>query len=52
MSYKRTKYLTISNKKKIKYLYSNEKSQVTVVFFHGFMSDMTGTKPNNNSKIL
>ena len=45
MSYKRTKYFTISNKRKIKYFFLNNKSQITVVFFHGFMSDMIGAKP-------
>ena len=45
MSYKRTKYFTISNKRKIKYFFLNKKSQITVVFFHGFMSDMLGAKP-------
>tara|TARA_B100001167_G_C16684155_1_gene263851 strand:- start:34 stop:795 length:762 start_codon:yes stop_codon:yes gene_type:complete len=45
MSYKRTKYFTISNKRKIKYFFLNNKSQITVVFFHGFMSDMVGAKP-------
>ena len=46
MSYKRSKYFSTSNKRKIKYLFINKKSQITVVFFHGFMSDMVGTKPN------
>ena len=45
MSYKRTRYFTISNKRKIKYLFLDNKSQITVVFFHGFMSDMIGEKP-------
>jgi len=45
MSYKRSKYFTTSNKRKIKYLFINKKSQITVVFFHGFMSDMIGKKP-------
>ena len=45
MSYKRSKYFTTSNKKKIKYLFIKKNSQITVVFFHGFMSDMIGTKP-------
>ena len=46
MSYKRSKYFTTSNKRKIKYLFINKKSQITIVFFHGFMSDMIGAKPN------
>jgi len=45
MNYKRSKYFTTFNKRKIKYLLINKQSQVTVVFFHGFMSDMVGAKP-------
>ena len=45
MSYKRSKYFTISKKRKIKYFFLDNKNQTTVVFFHGFMSDMTGKKP-------
>ena len=45
MNYKRSKYFTTSNKKKIKYLYIKKKSQIAIVFFHGFMSDMVGAKP-------
>ena len=45
MSYKRSKYFTISKKRKIKYFFLNNKNQTTVVFFHGFMSDMNGAKP-------
>jgi len=45
MNYKRSKYFKTSSKKKIKYLFLNKKSQITVVFFHGFMSDMLGAKP-------
>ena len=46
MNYKRSKYFLTSGRKKIKYLYLNKKSQITVVFFHGFMSNMVGAKPN------
>ena len=46
MSYKRSKYFLTSYKRKIKYLFLNKKSQIIVVFFHGFMSDMVGEKPN------
>ena len=46
MSYKKSKYFSTSAKRKIKYLFLNTKSQITVVFFHGFMSDMIGEKPN------
>ena len=45
MSYKKSKYFSITSKRKIKYLLLDKKSQITVVFFHGFMSDMTGAKP-------
>ena len=45
MSYKRSKYFTTSNKRKIKYLFIKKDSLITVVFFHGFMSDMIGAKP-------
>ena len=45
MSYKRSKYFLTPRNRKINYLLINKKSQITVVFFHGFMSDMTGKKP-------
>jgi len=45
MSYKRSKYFTTLSKKKIKYLFIKKNSPITVVFFHGFMSDMIGKKP-------
>ena len=45
MNYKRSKYFITSNKRKIKYLFAKKNSQFTVVFFHGFMSDMIGEKP-------
>ena len=45
MSSKRSKYFITRSKKKIKYLFSNKNSEITVVFFHGFMSDMVGAKP-------
>ena len=45
MSYKRSKFFLTSNKRKIKYLFLNRNSQIIVVFFHGFMSDMIGKKP-------
>ena len=50
MSYKRSKYFSTSNRRKIKYLFLNRKSQIIVVFFHGFMSDMVGEKPNTIQK--
>ena len=45
MNYKRSKYFTTVGKRKIKYLFIKKNSQITVVFFHGFMSDMIGEKP-------
>ena len=45
MHYKRSKYFTTLSKRKIKYLFIKKNSQITVVFFHGFMSDMIGAKP-------
>jgi esterase/lipase len=45
MSYKKSKYFLLQSKRKIKYLFLNKKSQITVVFFHGFMSNMIGKKP-------
>ena len=45
MSYKRSKYFTTLSKRKIKYLFIKKNSPITVVFFHGFMSDMIGAKP-------
>jgi len=45
MNYKRSKYFLTSDKKKIKYLFIKKNSQNTVIFFHGFMSDMIGAKP-------
>ena len=46
MNYKRSKYFTKLSKRKIKYLFIKKNSQITVVFFHGLMSDMIGKKPN------
>ena len=45
MSYKRSKYFLTPEKRKINYLLANKNSKITVVFFHGFMSDMNGKKP-------
>ena len=50
MNYKRSKYFTTSNNKKIKYLFIKKNSEITVVFFHGFMSDMIGAKPTSIQK--
>jgi len=51
MNYKRSKYFSTLGKKKIKYLFNERKSKITVVFFHGFMSDMMGAKPIAIEKI-
>ena len=45
MNYKRSKYFTTLSKRKIKYLFIKKNSQITVVFFHGLMSDMVGANP-------
>jgi len=45
MNYYRSKYFTTLSKKKIKYLFIKRKSPITIVFFHGFMSNMIGAKP-------
>jgi len=50
MSYKRSKYFITRNNKKIKYILNNKNSEITVVFFHGFMSDMIGEKPKSIGK--
>ena len=45
MNYKRSKYFITLSKRKIKYLFIKKNCPITVVFFHGFMSDMIGKKP-------
>ena len=50
MNYKRSKYFTTRSKRKIKYLLSEKNTAITVVFFHGFMSDMIGAKPTEIQK--
>ena len=50
MNYKRSKYFKTSSGKKIKYLHIRKNSQITVVFFHGFMSNMNGLKPKTIQK--
>jgi len=45
MNYKKSKYFITPSKRKIKYFLSQKNCQITVVFFHGFMSDMLGPKP-------
>ena len=50
MNYKTTKYFTTPQKRKIKYLLIKKNSKITVIFFHGFMSDMMGAKPTEIQK--
>jgi len=45
MSYIKSKYFSKFKKNKIKYFFSKKNSQITIVFFHGFMSNMNGKKP-------
>ena len=45
MSYKKSKYFRKTKKIRIKYFNLNKNSLITIVFFHGFMSDMIGKKP-------
>ena len=39
------KFIKITKKKKIRYLSVNTHSKFFVVFLHGFMSDLEGSKP-------
>jgi len=41
------KYLKISKFKKLRYLSINQNSNLSIVFLHGFMSDIEGDKPKN-----
>ena len=41
------KYLKISEFKKLRYLSTNQNSNLYIVFLHGFMSDIEGEKPKN-----
>ena len=41
------KYLKISKSKKLRYLSINNNSNLSIVFLHGFMSDIEGDKPKN-----
>ena len=45
MSYIKSKYFSKFKKRKIKYFFSKKDSQIAVIFFHGFMSNMNGKKP-------
>ena len=46
MTSKRFKFFTSSNKKKIRYQLLNKEKDLFIIFFHGFMSDITGEKPS------
>ena len=41
------KYFKISKSKKLRYLILNKKSELFVIFLHGFKSDLEGAKPKN-----
>ena len=41
------KYLKISEFKKLRYLSTNQNSNLYIVFLHGFMSNIEGDKPKN-----
>ena len=41
------KYLKVSKTKKFRYLSINQNSNLSIVFLHGFMSDIEGDKPKN-----
>ena len=46
MTSKRFKFFITSNKKKIRYWLLNKEKDLFIIFFHGFMSDITGEKPS------
>ena len=50
MTSKRFKFFRPASKKKIRYQILNEKKDLFVIFFHGFMSDIEGEKPLAFSK--
>ena len=50
MTSKRFKFFISSNKKKIRYQLLNKEKDLFIVFFHGFMSDITGEKPSTFRK--
>ena len=45
MTSKIFKFFLTSNKKKIRYQLLNQGSELVIIFFHGFMSDIEGEKP-------
>ena len=50
MTSKRFKFFISSNKKKIRYQLLNKEKDLFIIFFHGFMSDITGEKPSTFQK--
>ena len=50
MTSKRFKFFISSNKKKIRYQFLNKEKDLFIIFFHGFMSDITGEKPSTFRK--
>ena len=45
MTSKRFKFFISSKSKKIRYQLLNKEKDLFIIFFHGFMSDITGEKP-------
>lgn len=50
MTSKRFKFFISSNSKKIRYQLLNKEKDLFIIFFHGFMSDITGEKPSTFRK--
>jgi len=50
MTSKRFKFFISSSKKKIRYQLLNKEKDLFIIFFHGFMSDITGEKPSTFRK--
>ena len=50
MTSKRFKFFISSSKKKIRYQLLNKEKDLFIIFFHGFMSDITGKKPSTFRK--
>ena len=44
------RFLKISKTKKLRYISINSKSDIFIVFLHGFMSDLNGEKPKTFKK--
>ncbi len=50
MTSKRFKFFTYSNNQRIRYQLINKEKDLFIIFFHGFMSDITGKKPETFKK--